>query len=252
MPEVQHQSKAKRLANLVEAEAEVDILSLPRHQAYAWFPIMTALEAQIRVSFLPELNEETKALIEKERKRLDKAIRPTLISLDKIWPLPSVSVMHVFEIFSDADEVRVYAFGEEVPEGVEGKVGQFTRYKLSKSAAIYGSETMTEARWVSEVAKEWVEVDAEANAGEIATLEERAAVIEFLKDQIEENESYSVRDAIDDLKDEVHLVEPDDEEEEEEEEEDGEEGEETAADKPKGLPAVAASPSTVSTGTAQT
>lgn len=251
MPEVQQKSKAQRLADLIEAEADVDILNLPRHHAFAWFPVMTAIEAQIRASFLPEMTEENKSLLEKERKRLDRAIKPTIIKRDKVWPLPSDSVMRVFEVFADADELRVYAFGEVIPEGVEGTVGMPTRYTLSKNAPIYGSEVMTEERWVSEVAKEWVEVEAQAEAAEIAKLEERAAVIEFLKEQLD-NDKYGIMDAIDDIKDEVHRVEPDDDDDEEEEEggEDEEDADDAAAEKPKSLPAAAASPSASSTSDA--
>lgn len=227
----------------IKEESGIEFNELPRRQAHVWVPKRTPTEVQIMLALMtasPQWGTWNDA--QKAAKLDDLMGEMTPMTVMKNTPWPPNPMYVVAELFDDEDEVRVYAIASK---DKDSGISFGMRYTISKSCPlpVYTASGMFLDVWVGALAKEWEAVDRKTNTAEveeIAAEEEREDVIEYLKSLPAE---YQIKDAIEDIKEKLHLVETDDEDDEDEEEETG------VAEDPQGAaetPSAANGPTAVS------
>lgn len=152
-----------------------------------------------------------------------RAVTPTVFQAGQRSPVGDEHPRDIFEIFEDADEIRVYTVSSSAPTAL---------VCLSKHAPIFTLREMTVGAFVDYIANEWSIVEDGQDTAE----KERDAVLDYA-DAV--GPLYSFQDFISDVRDGVHREEIEDEEEEEETEEEAEtpEGSPTPAPPPPPEPA---------------
>jgi|HubBroStandDraft_2_1064218.scaffolds.fasta_scaffold00039_40 hypothetical protein len=201
----------------IKEESGIEFNELPRRQAHVWVPKRTPTEVQIMLALMtasPQWSTWNDAQKAAKLDDLMSEMTPMTIMKNMAWP-PNPAYV-VAELFDDEDEVRVYAIaGKDRESGISFGM----RYTISKSCPlpVYTASGMFLDVWVAALTEEWSAVDGETNLAEVATEEERDAVIAYLKSVPAD---YQIKDAIDDIEEELHLIDPDDDD-------DGDEPEET-------------------------
>lgn len=188
---------AQELAARIEKQAGVTITS--RLMAVTWFPRRSALEVQQQLALAPD-----------QAKSLLASLGPTRIEAGK--PCPVAPGRTVFDMFEDADEIRIYAIGSEVPPAL---------IRLSKVAPIFTLREMTLDTFVDEVAEELSEVEDEMTTAE----KERDAIVEYgaslvNSEALGTSGLYPLSDFLQDIDEGKHLESPPDGDDDELEETD--------------------------------
>jgi hypothetical protein len=242
---------AERIEELSGIDKD-EMALLPKKRHHLWVARKEAMEVQIRLHIVASTNQDD---ADKNKIAAQLIDDMTPMRLDRHGNWPPQPMVKIYEMFEDEDEIRVYGVAAQVAgtakfpsEAVFPGVGM--RYRISKAnpKPVYGVEDMALDTWVQLIADEWTAVDGEVNAAEIATEEEREAVLAYCRTL---REGYRIVDLIADLEDELHLVDTeDDEETDEEEPENGTETEpgevETA---PESAPQLAAASAEAATPT---
>jgi hypothetical protein len=219
----------------ISERSDVDgIMSLPRVDAYKWFPRENRAECMVtltncglmlgRILADPATPEEVKSTIEQVQNQIGSSMAPIIFQRGHTNPLNAKLV--VFEMFDDDDEMRIYCVAKFEGQ-VDAETSRAIRYHLSKSQNTFCSQSMTLDLWLDQIAEEWEAVNEATNPAEV----EREAVLEYLEGLKADS---PLSDAIEDIREGLHLeeIEEDDEPEpgEEGEGEEGSEGEEEETD----------------------
>lgn len=157
----------------------------------SWFPMRDAVSGMALLSGCPE----------NERQGVFSTMKPTLIHTGKPCPFNRKAI--VFGIFED-DDIRVYCMG---PSDDDASM-VLSRYRLSKTSAIFSVDEMYPHTFVDEMTDEFVQL----RDGISSVEKERASVLEYMQSL---KTDYPILELIEDIKDGVHLEEPDEEEDDE-------------------------------------
>ena len=159
-----------------------------------WFPMRTAVDGMAMLQSCPE----------NERKAVYASMRPAKIEAGKACPFDVKSiVMGMFE----GEDIRVYCLGPNA----NNTSMVLSRYRLSKTAAIYSLDEMTPNAFIDEMADEFVQLRDGLSSAET----ERNAILEYGSALAPD---YPFRDFLEDIREGVHLIEEEDDDEDEEDE----------------------------------
>ncbi len=183
----------------------VDISRLRFKTAIQWFAAMGHMEAGFQLDVAAaELQARTidqKTFVQR-RANIVASTGPVVIRVKGRFPFNSS--MAVVAIFGDDAEWRVYTLPIKSDDGSGNHPGP-TCYTLGRHAAVFDSEAMSLETFIAEIVDEWATVDSGQGARKI----EQDAIVAYLNSLPDD---YTVKQAAQDIADEIHL-EGDEEEE---------------------------------------
>lgn len=207
------QMTGKQIAVEIAKRADVKIEELPIKTAHVWVSKFTAMDVQTKLALKnasPEWAGFSNERKGEELNALMADMTPMVLQRRGSWPMTDGVL--IFEMFEDEDELRVYAMPTKTKDGKPANA--MVRYRINKACSlpVYGAEMMPLETWMNLIAEEWQALDADINVAEVAVEVERDAVLAYLRSVPAD---YLVKDAADDIEEELHLVEVDETDESE-------------------------------------
>jgi len=202
----------KQIMAEVAERSGVDLESLPVMMHYVWVARRTAMDVQVQLT-LEQSKPDWAARPDVQKMQTIRSLMaemdPMLLTRFGSWPMGDALI---FALFQDETEVRVYTIPKMGKDMTEAPPKIANRYRIAKAnpLPVYGVDAFTFDAWMDAVAQEMEAVESEEDPAEAAVEEEREKVISYLESLPAD---YLMKDAIEDLDEELHLVEREEEDE---------------------------------------